>query len=340
MSRTNEKLPLVSFCLMSCRQKELIREAFAAALAQDYENLEIIVSDDNSQDGTWEIVQKMACEYKGPHKVIISRNEINLGIIGNWQKLCSLASGEIFVKADGDDISYPNRARVIAEDWVNSGKRAVVMASSYDKMDVDGHLIGELLLPGGWDKRTTEQIANGNGYFYIGATFACHRSIYDDFQPVTHPKASDGASFEARGLLSRRGLDIDGTIFHPFRTIREKLVRYRVGTGVTTGGAYRKFMTKGIHRCLENRLQALDDLTTTAKAYLPNSYYKELLDIYNNSVENLKNEVQLWEGDNFKVRWEAYRKLKRSGGNFKVAMIKRLLLLPKWLSDAIFAVFR
>ena len=337
MESEKEK-PLVSFCLMACRQKELIREAFQAALSQDYDNLEVCVSDDNSQDGTWEIIQEMAKDYKGPHRLVLNHNEENLGTIGNWQKLCSMATGELFIKADGDDVSYPHRARTIAEDWVSSGKRAAVMASSYDKMTADGKIVGELLLPGGWDKRTTREIANGAHYFYLGATFACHRSLFDDFKPVTHPKSSDCAAFEARGLLCRMTLDADGKIFHPFRTIRNKLVKYRVGTGDTTGGAYRKFMAKGIRRSLEARLQTLDDLRSTAKEYLPEEYCRELEGLYKHSAEYLEKVVQLWDGDTFSERLAAYRMLPSGGA--KVRMIQFLLLLPKGLSNFIFSMIR
>ncbi len=335
------EMPLVSFCLMACRQKELIREALNAALAQDYGNLEIIVSDDNSQDGTWDIIQEIARNYQGPHRIVLNHNESNLGTIGNWQKLCSLASGELLIKADGDDVSYPNRARVIAEDWVNSGKRAAVMASSYDKMDATGHLTGELLLPGGWDERTTKQIANGAYYFYLGATFACHRSLFDEFQPITHPKSSDCAAFEARGLLCRRALDENGKVFHPFRTIREKLVKYRVGTGDTTGGKYRKFMVKGIRRSLEARLQALDDLESTAKTYLPETYYQELKEVYGETVEELQNLIRLWEDERFSERLDAYGKVHRNASFWsKVRMIDRLLLLPEGIGNIIFSMMR
>ena len=326
--------PLVSFCLMACRQKELIREAFNAALAQDYDNLEVLVSDDNSRDGTWEIIQKIAGNYHGPHKVVLNHNEENLGTIGNWQKLCSMSSGEILIKADGDDVSYPHRARTIAEDWVASGRRAAVMASSYDKMSPDGKVFGEQLLPGGW--------VNGAHYFYLGATFACHRSLFDDFKPVSHPKSSDCAAFEARGLLCRKAIDADGKIFHPFRTIRDKLVKYRVGTGDTTGGAYRQFMAKGIRRSLEARRQALDDLEQTAKAYLPEDYAHELEDIYRRSASYLETVVSLWDGDTFRERLKAYRALKNGGGGYfsKTRMIERLLLLPKSITNILFSLIR
>ena len=340
----NTTMPLVSFCLMSCRQKELIREAFLAALAQDYEPLEVLVSDDNSQDGTWEIVQQIANDYKGPHKVILNHNEPNLGTIGNWQKLCSMASGELFIKADGDDVSYPNRARCIAEDWVASGRKAVVMASSYDEMDGNGTIIGEKLLPGGWDERSTRDIVEGARYFYLGATIACHRSLFDDFPRISHPKSSDCAAYEARGLFCKMAVDgseKSGEIFHPFRTISQKLVKYRLGSGDTTGGKYRSFMTKGIRRSLEARRQALSDLETTAKAYLPADYYSELHDLYAASATRLENVVKLWDGESFAERLEGYRHIPHQEGFFsKKCMIEKLLLLPKGLGNLIFSLLR
>ena len=337
-----EDAPLVSFCLMSCRQRDLIREAFQAAMDQDYEPLEILVSDDNSQDGTWEIIQQMAGEYKGPHKIILNRNEPNLGTIRNWQKLCSMASGEILIKADGDDVSYPFRARCIAEDWMSSGRKAMVMASSYDEMDINGNTIGEKLLPGGWDERSTHDIIEGEQYFYLGATFACHRSLYDDFQPVRFEKASDCGTFEARGLLSRMCVEgsHDKEIFHPFRTISRKLVKYRIGSGDTTGGAYRTFMTKGIRRSLEVRKQALTDLED-ARSYLPKSYYDELKTLYSASRERLENVVRLWSGKTFGERWEGYRGTTHPGHFWsKGRLIEKILLLPTGLGDFLFALLR
>ena len=340
---TMEDRPLVSFCLMSCRQKELIREAFTAALAQDYDNLEIIVSDDNSQDGTWKIVRQIADEYKGPHKVILNRNEPNLGTIGNWQKLCSLASGEILIKADGDDVSYPDRASCIVEDWISSGRKAMVMASSYDKMDEGGNITGEVLLPGGWDKRTTAEIVEGEHYFYLGATIACHRSLFDDFPLVTFTKSSDCGVYEARGLLSGmcvKGAENKGDVFCPFRTISRKLVKYRIGSGDTTGGTYRKFMAKGIRRTLEARKQILSDLENCAKNYLPVDYYNELHELYGASKARLENVIKLWDGETFSERLEGYGNIKHSGFFNKKRLIETMLLLPKGVSNAIFALLR
>lgn len=133
----------------------------------------------------------------------------------------------------------------------------------------------------------------------------------------------------------------DGKVFHAFRTIRDKLVKYRVGTGDTTGGTYRKFMTKGIRRSLEARWQAIDDLEKTAKAYLPDDYYRELESLYRNSAMRLEKVVQLWDGKNFKERLAAYRTLPYQGGYWsKTRMIHRLLLLPKGISNIVFSLIR
>ena len=47
--------PFVSFCMTSYNQREYALIALKAALAQDYPNMEIIVADDASTDGSVEV---------------------------------------------------------------------------------------------------------------------------------------------------------------------------------------------------------------------------------------------------------------------------------------------
>lgn len=331
--------PLVSFCVMSCNQRDYIEAAFRSALDQDYSPLEVIVSDEASEDGAWEIIQRIAAEYKGPHKIILNRNEHRLGTIGNWQKLCELSSGEILVKADGDDISYPQRARVIAEDWVASGREAVVMASSYDIINMQGEIVGEKIMPAGWDDRSTAGIAGGGGgRFYLGAVMACHRSLFEDFPLIEFSKSSDCAVYEARGLMSRKALK-DGEIFHPFRMVAEKLIQYRVGSGDTTGGGYRTFVTKGANRVLQARCQSLKDLDT-AKAYLPTKHVEELRAIYERHVKHQQLVLSLYSGKLFQ-RIKAFRVLMRGCRLVsKSGLIMLVFLFPKMLGDLVFRLAR
>lgn len=102
--------PLVSYVLTAYNIESFIEESVKCAFAQDYENLEIILSDDCSSDHTFDIMKKMAEEYDGPHKIILNRNEQNMGISQHMSKCyIDLANGEIIIAAHGDDISLPDR---------------------------------------------------------------------------------------------------------------------------------------------------------------------------------------------------------------------------------------
>ena len=108
--------PLVSYVLTAYNIEDFIEESVKCAFAQTYENLEIILSDDHSTDKTFDIMKQMAQEYQGPHKVMLNRNEQNLGITKHMNKCyLELAQGEIIVAAHGDDISTPKRTAVSVE---------------------------------------------------------------------------------------------------------------------------------------------------------------------------------------------------------------------------------
>jgi glycosyltransferase involved in cell wall biosynthesis len=76
MTNAPEEMPdnptdrsLVTFALFAYNQEKYIREAVEGALAQTYEPLEIILSDDCSSDRTFETMREMAATYDGPHQV-------------------------------------------------------------------------------------------------------------------------------------------------------------------------------------------------------------------------------------------------------------------------------
>ena len=74
--------PLITFALFAYNQEAYVREAIEGAFAQTYEPLEIILSDDCSTDRTFEIMQEMAAAYRGPHRVRVNLNPVNLGVGG------------------------------------------------------------------------------------------------------------------------------------------------------------------------------------------------------------------------------------------------------------------
>jgi glycosyltransferase involved in cell wall biosynthesis len=92
--------PKVTIMIPTYNQANLVSNAILSALNQDYDNLEIIISDDNSNDNTASIV----APFLKDNRVKYYKNYSNLGSIKNYQKtLYEYATGEWIVNLDGDD---------------------------------------------------------------------------------------------------------------------------------------------------------------------------------------------------------------------------------------------
>lgn len=66
----------ISVIIPSYNRKEFINKAVESVLNQTYKNVEIIIIDDGSTDGTYELFQQ---EYKDKHNIIMYKNEKNSG---------------------------------------------------------------------------------------------------------------------------------------------------------------------------------------------------------------------------------------------------------------------
>lgn len=104
---------LVSFCLFTYNQAAFVAEAVKSALSQEYDDLEIIISDDCSSDETFEIIQSVTNCYTGKHKLILLRNDYNMGLVPHINKvLFNHTHGKYIILAAGDDVSLPHRTKL------------------------------------------------------------------------------------------------------------------------------------------------------------------------------------------------------------------------------------
>lgn len=95
-----ENKPLVSIIILSYNRKGYLQQAISSALSQDYENFEVIVSDDASVDGTELVMEK----YRHDQRLKFHQHEENVGVIANAHyALYELASGEYAMFLDHDD---------------------------------------------------------------------------------------------------------------------------------------------------------------------------------------------------------------------------------------------
>lgn len=130
--------PLITFTLLAYNQEHFIREALNGAFSQTYSPLEIIISDDCSIDHTFQIIKELAEAYRGPHNIILNRNDQNLGIGGHINRVMELAQGELIVAAAGDDISVPERVERIYQVYESTKGKAKSIFSNNLIIDVVG----------------------------------------------------------------------------------------------------------------------------------------------------------------------------------------------------------
>ncbi len=96
--------PEVSILIPVFNRKDFIAECIHSALDQTYKDFEIVVVDNASNDGTWEICQKFA---EKDRRVRIFRNETNVGPVRNWLRCISEARGEYGKILFSDDLMFP-----------------------------------------------------------------------------------------------------------------------------------------------------------------------------------------------------------------------------------------
>lgn len=84
-----------------------LAEAIDSLLAQTYTDWELILCDDGSSDDTWAVAE--AYQFQYPEKIMLLKNEENLGLNKTLNKCLRAATGRYIARMDGDDISAPDR---------------------------------------------------------------------------------------------------------------------------------------------------------------------------------------------------------------------------------------
>lgn len=96
-----EGIPRISVYIISYNQEHVIRRTLDSIISQIDYVYEVCVSDDHSTDKTWDILNEYSKRYPGLFK--LHRNEINLGIFENTEKVWTMPTGDIVYDLAGDD---------------------------------------------------------------------------------------------------------------------------------------------------------------------------------------------------------------------------------------------
>ncbi len=136
-------------------QAHYIGQSVSSALAQDYPNLEVIVSDNHSTDNIQEVINT----FHDP-RLKYFRNEENIGMIKNRHRaLYDYSTGDYVLHLDGDDYFIDSTYIRRAMDLIDRQGLAMVFAKIQSLYEKDGVIIEDKI------NRDLPEIIDGNWFF-------------------------------------------------------------------------------------------------------------------------------------------------------------------------------
>lgn len=114
--------PKISVCIPVYNREKYIAQCIESVISQDYRNIEIIISDNCSTDGTVDIIKR----YLYDKRIRFYQNKTNLGMFGNVTKMMNYIKGDRLIFLSSDDY------------WTNATflSLAVNMADKYSDLAV------------------------------------------------------------------------------------------------------------------------------------------------------------------------------------------------------------
>ena len=135
----NSRSPLVSIGMPVHNAEKYLPEALESIKSQTYENFEVIISDNGSTDRTPEICGKVV---SSDSRFIYFRNETNIGVARNFNRVYELSSGEYFKWWAYDDLCAPTYLERCVE--VLRKEPAVIICHAKTRIiDQTGRVLGD-----------------------------------------------------------------------------------------------------------------------------------------------------------------------------------------------------
>jgi len=105
---------LISVPIPVFNAAKYLNQSISSILNQSYENFEIIICDDGSNDNSKSIMQSL----KDP-RIKVCYNDVNIGVLKTRNKLFEFCKGDYIAFQDADDLSHPERFKVQLEAFIN-----------------------------------------------------------------------------------------------------------------------------------------------------------------------------------------------------------------------------
>ena len=206
--------------LYAYNQEDCVRAGVQSVLAQDCAPIDIVLSDDCSQDGTFKVFQEEAAAYSGPHRIILNRNPQNLGVIAHINRVFTLTDADVLINLAGDDLCLPDRARKTIE--VFERDRPLLVCSRARAVYEDGSPAPHNYAKADFYHKVDALTASTSMQSHLGATACWHRDLFTKYGPIRFKECFEDLVFGFRAALEDRVAVID-----------DELIIYQMGRGIT-----------------------------------------------------------------------------------------------------------
>lgn len=216
--------PLVSICVPTYNAANTVRETLVSILTQTYPNLVVHISDNASIDDTIKVIEALV-----DPRIIIHRNETNIGGEGNFNRCIQLAEGEYTAIFHADDIYEPDMVSTQVA-FLRDHQEVGAVFTEASVIDDAGSFCGNLKLPEDLDSPTCSY-----GFKTIFKAVLKHSNFLICPSVMARTCVYQQEIKGWRGDLFGSSADLDVWLRvaqqHKIAVIPMPLMRYRVGAG-------------------------------------------------------------------------------------------------------------
>ncbi|HXV00339.1 MAG TPA: glycosyltransferase [Caulobacteraceae bacterium] len=245
-----------TFVITAYNQEHCIEECLRSALAQDYPNLRIVVSDDASPDRTSEVIQDILAGYDGPHRTQFIQQKKN--ILGHHLAALKpeFIKDRFAVLGNGDDVFHPDRVSKSVRTMIREGTFSATVNAVL--IDVDGKGNALLMDPDAdYDLSLETLCRKSTNRACFGGGLAWRRAVFGQFGTLRPgPRQVDQIIVFRAALLGGVSL------------IREPLMRYRLHDANLNLGRMAELASGPRERVIEERRRNNVVATTIAQREL------------------------------------------------------------------------
>lgn len=155
--------PLVSVVMAIYNEERFICQAIESIINQTYKNLELIIIDDCSKDGTFKAIEKYLLNEK---RIRYLCNDSNIGLARSLNRGIDISLGKYVARMDGDDISLVQRLKRQVE-YLTSHDNCAVVGTGTIIIDEDGSKLFNMVPPE--DHRVLKKILKTRNPFTHGS---------------------------------------------------------------------------------------------------------------------------------------------------------------------------